>query len=608
MMMSPHDIGRTARRPVGVMIMAAVVAATVGRPVEGVAVTAKVSSREVLPGEVFQLEIEVEGDASVSAPELPTTPDFQIALVTPNPSRSSFTQIINGRITSRTTLTYVYEVRARRAGRLTIPAIGVKIGGKVYKTAPITIVAVKSETGDLLFVEFAADRESVYVEQPFELTLRIWVRPFRQGDVKLNGNQMWGLLKRGSAFGPFAKQAATNKFQVRRALRKDRQGQEHEYYLYQARQKVRPDKPGPYRPEPVSINMNYPVRLRRSVFGDLRMERGRRLAEQARPPDIVVKAVPDEGRPPTYNGAIGRYTWKVWADRTDVRRGQLITLNMEIGGEGLLERVPAPPLAKVPELAKGFKVLDEQLAGEVKEGKKVYRQKIRATDEDVEAIPPIPFVFFDPDADQGKGRFVTVKSEPIPVTVHAAESLSPDEIVVPAAIGSVQSSLLTEAADSIRANYAEADAVLASQVFAPGPGWAVSVALPPVVWLVGWLLRRRSDRLRTDVALSRRRGARRSAEQRLGSARTSADPAGQVAEALLNYVADRANLPAGGLTRTDAVNQIRDDGAPDETIEGVNQLLAACEAARYAGVAASNDTLMTQAEQCLRQLERTWKP
>lgn len=597
-------------RRAGVFAVALFVLAAVRRPALAATVTAEVSSREVLPGEAFQLSVKIEGTGHAEAPQLPAMPDFKVTLLTPTPQQSSFTQIINGRFSSWQTLTYVYELRAKRTGRLTIPAISVKVDGEVQKTQAVAIVVAKGETSDLLFVEFVASRSSVFVEQPFDLTLAVWVRPYKQGELALTARQMLSLFKSDSDFGEFAKEIAEGQITVRRGFRKDSEGQDREYYVYEVKRRVWPDKPGPYRPEPVTVIMTYPIRLARDVFRELRLERRRQLVEQAKPPKLVVKPIPEEGRPAAYNGAIGRYDFKVWADRTDVRRGQLVTLTMEITGEGLLERVPAPPLSKVPDLTKHFKVLDEQLAGEMKadEHKKIFRQKIRAVDDQAKVIPPIPFVFFDPDADDGKGRFVTVRSEPIPITVHAAETVTSEDVLMPAAIGPSKVSLLTEAADSIRANYTEAEGALASQVFAPGAGWAASVAAPPMIWLVGWTMRRRSDRLRTDVALARRRSARKNAEARLRAAAASEDPADGTADALLNYIADRANLPAGGLTRPDAVRRLRQDNVGEGIVDALDKHLAACEEARYAGVAASSDRLVEQAQQCLRELERSWKP
>jgi len=597
---------RKLRRTGEAGVAAMILAFAVSRPGLAGSVHAEAPDEAVV-GRAFELRVIIEGSTQPEVPTVPDQPDFSIVLPRPQPSVSSFTQIINGRFSARSSATYVYQVRPRRTGRLTIPSISVMVEGKKYQTQPITITVTQSDTSGLLYVEFKANRTSVFVEQPFDLTLRIWLRQFRQGNYVLKGEDMWNLLKGESEWGPFAKQAATNRFSLQTLKRKDDQGQEADYYVYEATQQVLSDKPGPYQPDPVTITLTYPVRLGRDFFDRLVMEKGRELTEQAKPPDITIKPIPEQRRPEGYNGAIGRYTWKVWPDRTDVNRGQLIALTMEISGQGRLDRVPAPPLAKCAELTKSFKVLDEQLAGEIRDNKKIYRQQIRAIDEKATAIPPIPFVFFDPNADGGNGRFVTLFSDPIPITVHASAALSVNDIQTPSAIGPGQSSLLTEAADSIRANYSQAEEVLASQVFSPGPGWVLLLLLPPVSWAIAWLVHRHSSRLQTDVGFARRRRAHHAAAMRLRQAYGSDDPSGAVADALLTYVADRENLPAGALTRADAIGRLKARSLPGELVELTDGILATCEAARYAGMSTSNTDLVERAQQCLSELERTWK-
>ncbi len=586
---------------------------TLGMPrtVSAVSVEARLSNgEEAMLGEAVEFLVIIEGASSASVPTMPPMPDFTVRLLTPQPQRKSFTQIDNGRFESRSTLIWGYELRPRKIGRLTIPPVTVDVGGQKYRTEPVTLNVIRSDTKSLLIVEIVSQRESVFVEQPFDLTLRVWVRPYRQSNILLTAEQMYGLFKGQSELGPFAKQVATNNLSARTMTRKDDQGQEYQYYVYECSLNIWPDKPGPYQLEPVTITLAYPVRLRQDFFNELRVAQSRTLVEQAKAPHIIVKPIPQEGRPVSYNGAVGRFEqkdWKVWPDRTDVNRGQLITLNMEIAGKSRLDRVPAPPLAKLPELAKSFKVLDEQLAGEIKENKKVFRQQIRAIDEKTREIPPIPFSFFDPEADGGKGKFTTLLSPPMPITVHAAATLTPSEIQAPSAAGAVKSSLLTEAADSIRANYADPEQVLADQVFSPGMGWTIAMILPPVAWLTTWGLRRHRQRLQSDVAFARRRRAKADAVARLRSTPGPEGPAAQVHEALLGYVADRANLPTGGLTRADAIEHLRKAGLPSEQVHELDSLLDACEAARYAGLSGDDRQMVDRAERCIGQLERTWK-
>lgn len=591
--------GRTSASTVA-LAFALVVTAAASQAVHAQRVYLRPPETPVQPGEVFTLWLVIEGARNVPPPTLADIP----GLTGEQQPSSRRTEIVNFQSTSR----FGYRMMALQPGTVTIPKIPVHVDGKTIHTPPVQIRVSKPQAQDVLIAEIATSHDEVFVEQPFELTLRVWVRVFKQGTITLSAEDMQGLLSNESDFGIFQEELAEEKIRIREGVRRpDVRDPDATYYVCEVAHRVIPEKPGPYKAEPVVLRMNYPIKLGRDRFGRLGIARRRSVFASPKLPTVVVKPVPQQGRPETYNGAIGRYTWRVWPDRTEVRRGQLITLNMEISGEGLLERLPAPPLEKVDALRKHFKVLEEDLAGEVKDGKKLFRKKVRAIDASATRIPSLPLTFFDPQADGGKGKFVTVMSDPIAINVVSAETLSSEDIILPTDAASGQSHLLTEAADSVRANFTEPEQVLGSQVFAPRPAWGAAVALPPVVWLIGWIVRLRSDRLRSDVALARRRGAYRSADRRLAAASQSEDPAGTVAEALLSYVADRANLPAGGMTRPDAVRRLRDNGVADGVVQDVDAVLADCEVARYGGMASGSDTLLQRARECLRQLEKQWK-
>jgi hypothetical protein len=118
--------------------------------------------------------------------------------------------------------------------------------------------------------------------------------------------------------------------------------------------------------------------------------------------------------------------------------------------------------------------------------------------------------------------------------------------------------------------------------------------------------RRRVLRLRDDHGYARRRWACRRALRRLREAR-HAEPAREAqvtALALCDYVADRCNLPAGGLTGAEAVDRLRSAGVPQELTGDVNEVLAACEQSRYAGAAVGTDDIARRAARCVERLER----
>jgi hypothetical protein len=77
------------------------------------------------------------------------------------------------------------------------------------------------------------------------------------------------------------------------------------------------------------------------------------------------------------------------------------------------------------------------------------------------------------------------------------------------------------------------------------------------------------------------------------------------AQALLGYVADRLNVPAGGLTRGEAVEQLRRAGVHDEAVDALDELLRVCEAAEFGGADASAGDVRKRARAIIARLERS---
>ncbi|MHC4141910.1 MAG: BatD family protein [Planctomycetota bacterium] len=121
------------------------------RPARAAEVSASVSSREVFVDLPFTLQVAIENARDREEPQLPQLIGVNV-LGDPSESSSSFTQIINGRMTQRETVTLSYRLVATRAGPFTIGPITVVADGATFRTVPIKMVATTSETGDLLFL------------------------------------------------------------------------------------------------------------------------------------------------------------------------------------------------------------------------------------------------------------------------------------------------------------------------------------------------------------------------------------------------------------------------------------------------------------------------
>lgn len=577
-------------------------------------VSLDVSMRETYVGVPVTVQIEIANAREHDPPTLPEIPNATVRSAG-TPSQSTQMSVINGKMSRSTTLTYAFQVTPHAKGRLVIPSIEVKADGQIHRTEPMAIVVADSKTEDVLFVELKGDRDSVYVGEPLEITLQIWIRPFidQNYHVKLNEGQTWNLIEVDkSEWGVFLDVLQQMYSERRRPrgqemLRLDSAGNERSYYLYELTKTIWPSHAGQIGVGDINVIVVYPIRLGRdrSIFsrGNLTITHSKPMAGQVEVEPIVVKPIPAEGRPAFYAGAVGQYTITATAKPTEVAVGEPITLTMSISGTGQLERLQPPPLPEIEALTADFKVPTDPLGGEVQGDSKVFSQSIRAKSDQVAAIPPIPFAYFDPQAEQ----FVTVETTSIPLKVKPSAELSVGQIVDASTVTPRASRSLTEVTGGILANYSGEDVLLAQHGFQAG--WAAlgAVACPPVLFAIAWFVQYRRERLRNDVSLARRRSARANARRKIQSAgreESRAVPAA-VGAAIGGYVADRCNLPGGGLTRAEVVTRLGDANVSSDCMEAVNTLLGECESMQYAGSAGdSADGLVRSALALIDRLER----
>jgi len=444
---------------IGLSIVVLALAAGFAQRASAADVRSRISTRETYVGLPVTLQIQVSNATKSKPPTIPQIDGLQIkALGTP--SRSTQTTIINGNVSTRSSVTYTYEVTPTRPGSFRIPPVTVEADGRAEQTGPFDFVASKSETGDLLFVEIAGKQKQIYVGQSLDLTLKIWLRPFtdREHNITLTDGDMWQLLAQRTAFGPFEEQVRQLEENRQRpvgkgVLRKDSGGVERSYYSYEIDATIYPKKPGHIDADGVQVVVQYPTAIGKSrdpfasFFDDMSMPGmrggmfdesmfapfGSRLEVQSVRPIVAeatvepidVLPIPTAGRPDDYRGAVGTYRIATNANPSNVKAGDPINLVIGIAGTGPMELVQAPPLAELPALVADFKVPDEPLAGFVQGDRKIFATTIRPRKEGVTEIPAIPFSYFDPQA----AKFVTVRSQPISIHVDPADTLALGDVV-----------------------------------------------------------------------------------------------------------------------------------------------------------------------------------
>ena len=585
-----------------------------GHAALGADVAVEVSPREIYFGESFTLAIQITNARNQTTPTLPPMPGARVRPTGTQTTRSF------GAGRAKSTVIYQYRVTPLAPGTFTVPAFMVTADGEQFSYSGAEVLVETSEAGELLFLELTGPKRSVYVGENVKVTLEVWLRVYRdkQLGVTLSEASMWSLIPLAdNQWGGFTESLADMERRQQRPRGAERfattpEGTRATYYVYSITRAFQPERPGKLDVGKVRVAMRYPRQLSRErnrgfglLFGgpQLTVSRSRAVSAFVDSPPIDILPLPTEGQPTTFSGAVGRCTLEVSAKPTEVRVGDPITLTLTLGSQADLESLQPPPLGRLTALTEAFKIPDEPLAGVIDGKVKRFTQTVRARHGQVAEIPPIPLTFFLPET----GTYETVYSDPIPLVVSEVARLSLEAIIDSGAT-THSVTRLTETQGGILANYADLDAISDDSAFSLaelGQSWAAgAVAVPPMLFGACWFIDRRRTRRQSDTVRLRRRSARKNALTALGRAGGHAT-ASDVTSAVSGYVADRCNLPIGGLTGSDVVAGLTERQVSGPTLERVERFFEQAEAVQYAGSDKQTTRgLLDQARECISLLER----
>lgn len=566
----------------------------------------QMEARTLQEGETIEMTLICTNTGDPATPQFEAPDGLELRLVNPTPARSSMVSLINGRRSETTTYTFSFRLTGTRAGSYTLNPILVPAGGSTYQTDPIPITVTKPaadalKDGDkMVFARISAQPISLYVTQSVEATLILAIRKFeRDGQVVDLGNMLNLVDGSGSDLSVFG-----TRFNSSEITLADSSGKRHAYLVYKQTKEVRAEHVGTMKIGPVFFKVNYPLSLRRSLFGGYEVAQSRRETAHAPAINIGVKAPPAEDRPFDFSGAIGQYEMSVSAKPTRVEQGQPVTLAIAIKGEPL-DGVAGPDLKLYPELAARFDFSAEESPGEKEGSAKVFRRAIFPRREGEQMIPPITWSYFDPSTQ----KYVTLSSPPIPIMVDPSTS---PETLSDAATGSSQAgTALTKTTGGISPNVVAANLVLVSHGLDPHPVvLGAAVAVPPAMCFAVMLISWRGARMRGDVHFARRRAAGRRARSRIGKAAGQSSISGQLhelAEAVTGFISDRFGLPPGELTPSEAERIVFERARDVALAKRVADFLASCDLARFAGssaVGANSASSATQASELIDRIEK----
>ena len=386
-------------------------------------------------GVPFTLELAIDGFDETPPPEVPklVIPDATVTSLgaTPNVSRSI--QIVNGRRTDSTHVTWSlrWRVEVTKAEQMRVPATTVTQGSK-RATAPSGTVPVETVPNtDTMKISLELPNRAVFVGETVPVTMT-WLFQNQPQD------QTFAVPLLSSDAFTVSAPAVTNQ---RRALTLSAGAKDLQLpytidqttvngtafnrltvQLFVAPRLIPPG--GKLEVAPATVVASLPVG-RADFFGNAPTQMFR--ASDV-PRTLVVKALPETDRPPTFSGAVGdQFSIAVKTSRSVVQLGEPVELAVTIKSNQPLDTLSLGKLDGDGRLPKdAFTVPADPPTGELTdEGKtKTFKVTAQVTGPATE-VPALAFSYFDPTKEQ----YRTIKSEPIALSVKGGSTVGAGDVV-----------------------------------------------------------------------------------------------------------------------------------------------------------------------------------
>ena len=585
-----------------------------GADAQDVTVQASVDRARVEVGDLIQFTVEVAAAqmGSVSAPQVPTPDGMQLTGSTSSTSMS--VSIVNGAMTTKRTTAYVFSFRAQRAGTYVLGPAQLAHDGKTIRSDQVRVEVVKrsgrpqtrpapstgrsmgrSEIREIeqnLFLQAIPEKRVVYVGEQVGVTYKLFTRY----DLR---NVQYGHVPTFTGFW------AETVFDAQRLnMQREVVGGRAFNTALLKRLALFPTTAGKHALEQLEVNCEIVAGRRSRGLFDFDPFDTQQVTVRSGDIEIEVKPLP-AGAPKGFGGAVGQFEMRAEAIPGMVKAGDPVAVKVVVQGAGNLHAIAEPAR---PERS-GFKFYDPKTNLETrKQGTRISGQKtfeyVAIPQKAGQVIlPPFTLAYFDP----GQGRYKTVRTKSIALHVTPGE-------LAPQPVDGLRGEEVRALGSDIR--YIKPDRIhLADQgllLYQRSGFWLLQ--LVPFLGVVGaYAYRRHRARLKGDVAYARRRRSRSEAQRRLGKAKglmeagDSAGFHGEVHRSLAQFVADRTNRAAAGLTADQIGAVLVGHGVDAQVIAGVQDVFGQCDQARFAPGQISAEqmqALFAQTEDLIGALER----
>ena len=334
-------------------------------------------------------------------------PSFDGFRVVGGPNQSVSNSWING--VRSFTKTYSYFLTPIKKGKFTIGQASIEIDGDIYKTLPVQIQvseAVQSSLSpgspssvlnDDIELNIEVSKSETYLNEPISVEFKLLFNP------KINVTNL-GEIDSPEFNNFWSQNIKIPRLEIKSTSYK---GQRYNYVTWK-RALLFPQKSGNLELLPLTLDVTVDVPTnRRDFFGNvIYTQTSKKVSSKKK--NIKVKEFPSEGKPESFNGAVGKFDVSLFSSKSVLKATESFQLELKVNGRGNLKLFSLPEI-KVPSSLEKY---DPEFKEDIKSSISGMNGQISNTYTIVPQfqgkypIPAVEFSYFDPEAK----KYVTIKT------------------------------------------------------------------------------------------------------------------------------------------------------------------------------------------------------
>ncbi len=568
------------------------------------------TKKQVMVGERFQVVFEANAEGkNFSAPSF----EGFTVLGGPFTSTSSNFSMVNGSMSHSIKVTYTFALQAYQEGTFHVGAASLTVKGNKVSSEPFEIKVLPDDgsyannsgsggnqgnqggqqqstndpqvSGKDLFLKVIPSKKSTYVGEQVILTYKLYTRvPVSSLSVE----------KMPSYAGFWTKDISDNNGGNLHQSSEYINGIE---YTSAEIQKivVVPQRSGKLTIDPMTIECIAQVRTERNnnrsmdpfeaFFNDPFFNRNianvrKELSSQQFTLDV--KNLPENGKPASFAGAVGNYSFKSGIDKTSLRTNEAVTITLTVSGTGNVELLQMP----TPVFPPDFEVYDPKITTNVNDnanglsGTKKAEYLVIPRRAGSFTIPAVEFSCFNPSTES----YQTFSSEPYQIEVAKGEGGEDAGGI----FASNQEGIKYLGSDIRHIMTGKAQLKPTHTTFFASPAYFVVLVVLLLLFVILLFVINKREQLSKDTAANRNRKADKVARGRLKNAYQHLKAKDQekfyveMSQALWGYIADKLGIERSKLSMDTVSETMKDKNVPDELTQQFIDTLNSCEFARFA--------------------------